>query len=491
MTGRRTPFQTVALASLACLAASVSGCSLGDGASKSGGPSPSTDADRPITLRFASGDPSVTTMTFVRELARISGGRLRAVLERYDDDATDTDQQIARDLAAGRLDVADVAARAWESQRATAFRALQSPFLITSDELLDRVVSDRRISDPLLRSLQSLDVTGLALTPRGVRYLFATERPLDRPNAFRGARIRVNQSPTTNDIVTALHARPDTAVRSGRDVVNALRTGRLDAVEADMRLAAFSGYARGAPHVAAALFPKVTALVANTNRLTQLGSQATDWIREAAQRAAEAERARDHRSAWSAACGGGLKPVNPSPAQLDALHAAQLDTYSQLDGDVHAAVVIDRIGLLATESARVDPWARCNNNAPIRSQTKVIDGTYEVTITQADLDRTGTEPGNDGDYRIHIGNGRYAILHMRDAVDPEWPGWDFKRDPVEVGSVLLKGDRALFRPETSIAVGGTPNTYRFELFRDRLRWRHVSGPDDFVLYTRHPWRKVE
>jgi TRAP-type C4-dicarboxylate transport system substrate-binding protein len=489
---RTTAARPVALAALLpCLAAALAGCSLGGGSSKSGGsPAEPGPANRTITLRYASADAGAVAPTFATELARLSGGRLRAVTVRYDDRATDVDQRIARDVAGGRLDVADVAARAWESLGATGLRAFQSPFLITSDALLDRVVADRRIAGPLLRSLSPLRVTGLALTPRGVRYLFA-DRPLDRPDAFKGARIRVNESPTTEDILSELGARPTTSVRNGPDVIAALRDGNLDAVEANMRLATAAGYVREAPHLSPPLYAKVTTLVANSKRLEQLGPAAASWVREAAARAAAAERAHDDRSSWVAACASGLRVATPTPAQLDALQVSVVDTHTNLDADPVAAVAVDRIGLLATQTPRVDPWAHCAGERAWSSPTRDIDGTYEVTITQADLDRTGTEPGNDGPYRLYSGNGRYALLHM--VPDPTWPpGWDFNRDPVDVGTVRVEGDRAQFRNEKSILVGTAGATiYRFELFRDRLRWRYVSGTEDFVVWSGRPWRKVD
>ena len=52
--------------------------------------------------------------------------------------------------------------------------------------------------------------------------------------------------------------------------------------------------------------------------------------------------------------------------------------------------------------------------------------------------------------------------------------------------MLVLGDRALFRPETSPS---QPRLERFELFRDRLRWTYVSG-EDFLVWNRRPWRKV-
>jgi len=218
------------------LAAAVTGCSLGSGSSKAGGPAATPEpAARVVTVRFATADPGVGQAEFFAQLLRVSGGRLRAKPVRYDRNATDIDQRIARDLAAGRIDVADVGARAWESLGVAGPSAFQSPFLINSDALLDRATSDPRVARPILQSLDGLNVTGLAVAPVGVRYLFSVKRPLDTPRAFAGARVRINASATTEDMLRALHARPTTAVRSGPDVIAALRAGRLDAVEADRK----------------------------------------------------------------------------------------------------------------------------------------------------------------------------------------------------------------------------------------------------------------
>src|SRR4051812_26033066 len=127
-------------AGLGLLTVCLAGCSLGG--AKSGGPrARAQTAPRPVTLRVASAGDRAVTGTFIRELERVSGGRLRAVVVRYDDLAPDIDQRIARDVAAGKIDVADVAVRAWESLGVSGFRAFQSPGLIASDALLDRALS--------------------------------------------------------------------------------------------------------------------------------------------------------------------------------------------------------------------------------------------------------------------------------------------------------------------------------------------------------------
>jgi TRAP-type C4-dicarboxylate transport system substrate-binding protein len=485
------PRPCVLAVTLVCLAAGLAGCALGSGSSKAGGPAPtpvSRQATATLTIRVAGGTPGSSLEEFMRHLARASGGRMRAQLVLYDMSATDVDQRLARDLARGRIDVADIAARAWESLGLTATSAFQSPFLLTSDALLDRVARDARITRPILDSVSTAGVTGLAVVPGGVRYVFAADRPLDSPQAFAGARIRVQESATTDAILRSLGARPITTIRNGGEVIAALRSGRLDAVEADMRTAVTNGYVKAAPHISSPLFAKVTTLAANSQRLRALGPTAAGWLRVAAARTAAAEIAGDDRTFWASACAAGLKPHPSTPAQLDALHTALLQVHSTLDGDQTARLAIDRMGLYAVREPAADPWMRCGRTAAGAARESVLDGAYEHTVTAEDEARAGSPPGNAGHYRVEFDHGRYAVFHLGPA-DPEQPGWDFARDPVEVGSVLVRGDVATLRPETSISVGSMPKIYRFELFRGRLRWHYVRGIEDFLM-TADTWRKV-
>jgi hypothetical protein len=181
-----------------------------------------------------------------------------------------------------------------------------------------------------------------------------------------------------------------------------------------------------------------------------------------------------------------MKPVSPTPEQLDALHAATEDVDAALDGDPGSAVAIDRIELLATRAPAHDPWARCGGRAPRESSP--LDGTYAFKYSAAELASMGSEPGNDGAYRVQFGHGRFAIMHLGTS-DPTWPGWDFQRDPVEVGSLLVRGGVAVLRPQTSIGVGSRTRTLHYELFRDRLTWTRAKPGDD-VLFIARPWRRT-
>ncbi len=125
---RRAAWRWPALALIGVLAAA--GCS-GRGASKAGG-APEAAPDGTITLTFASGDPLPVDTTFAALVAKDSGGHLKLHTSYYNARSTSVDVRLAAALAAGKLDVGDVASRAWESQGIEAFRAYQVPFLVTS-----------------------------------------------------------------------------------------------------------------------------------------------------------------------------------------------------------------------------------------------------------------------------------------------------------------------------------------------------------------------
>ena len=470
----------------------LAGCG-GSGADKSGGPPRTkTAAHDVVTLRFASGETRPIDEAFAAALKRRSHGRLKLkdVSNGYDRMTTNVDQQIVRDLIARKLDLADVAARAWESEGVTAFRVFQEPFLITSRALLNRVAASSLITKPLLASLARVRVTGLVVVPRGIRYVFGRRQSFDTVAAFKGARIRISVSPTTTGELTDLGAHPVTSVRSNTDTLVALERKRLDGIETDIETAVVNGYVHETPHVAVdgALFAKVTTLVASTPQLAALGRQAIEWIRQAAADSLVATTGDGgDRSAWRSACGGGIRVSAATGAELDKLYAAELPTYTTIDGDPATELVVDRIGLLATETPRSDPWTSCNGGRPTTSASAPIDGIYTFQISEADTERFGDAgTGNSGGVRVQIREGRYALFHYAPP-DPAWPGFDFARDPVEVGTVRVVGNKVTFRPNTSIRVGSVPETHRFELFRNRLSFFGGARNEYFLA---RPWHKI-
>jgi TRAP-type C4-dicarboxylate transport system substrate-binding protein len=472
----------------------VAGCD-GPGTGKAGG-APAAVPTGTITLTFASGDLKPVDATFANLVNRDSGGHLRLRTVRYDYNSPSVDQRVAADLKNGKLDVGDVGSRAWESLGVSAFRAYQEPFLIASRELLDAAVTGT-VASGLLATLKPAGITGLAIAPDSVRYLYST-RPLTTPAQFSGAKIRINDSATTNEVLAALGATPVTGMPSGSATVQALHDGRLTAIESNPVNAMQNGYLAAAPYVAvnAPLFAKTVTFAVNSARLGHLPARDAGWLRQAAQQAAAAEAtSAADRTIWGTLCGQGLKPLALTAQQLTVLQTAEASTYADLAADAPTTLAIDRIGSLAITEPRTDAWATCHGVQDFPSPTKVLDGSYGITVTQAEVAASGdcTNCGNAGTFRLAIRDGRYALYHpVRVNADPDEPSVSFQKtwrpeDPTEVGTISITGNQAALVPEVNQQNGSVPSAYTFELFHGLLTWHQLSGP---TSDTTHPWRKL-
>jgi TRAP-type C4-dicarboxylate transport system substrate-binding protein len=488
-TGRLRTWPALALISVLAAA----GCN-GSGASKAGG-APEAAPDGTVTLSFASADPLPVDATFANLVAKDSGGHLKLRTVYYNGRSTSVDLTVAAAVRSGKLDVGDVGSRAWESFGVEAFRAYQDPFLITSSELLDQA-STGTVATDLLATLKPAKVTGLAIVPDSIRYLFST-RPLNTAAQFIGAKIRVNDSATSSEVITALGATPVTDIASGPPAVQALRDGKLTAVEADPANA--NGYVQVAPYVVVnePLFAKTTTLVVSSAVLATLPGQDASWLREAAvQAAAGQDGGAAERVHWGSLCGEGLKPLAVTPGQFTVLHDEEGATYADISGDPQAALAVDRIGGLATREPRMDAWATCHGvGAGGASPTAILDGTYGTTWTQADVVASGdcADCGNAGTFTLAIHDGRYALYHpVQLNSNPSEPDVAFMKawkpaDPVEVGTISVTGDTATLTPDTNQNNGSAPSTFTFELFRDMLTWHVVSGSG---WDSPRPWRRL-
>ena len=167
-----------------------------------------------------------------------------------------------------------------------------------------------------------------------------------------------------------------------------------------------------------------------------------------------------------------------------------------LASDPQTALAIDRIGGLTTSEPRMDSWATCHGVGIATSPTKALDGSYGITITQAEVAASGdcTDCGNAGTLRLVIQDGRYALYHpVQIDANPAEPSvqsmleW-LPDDPVEVGTITITGNRATFVPEVNQQNGSVTQTFTFELFRGLLTWHLLSG--QFGWDSTHPWRKL-
>ena len=192
----------------------LSGCVDGGASTKAGG-----DAE-PVALRIGTADGPGTPAAdqideFVRQVDDLSGGLLQVepMWEAAGPDQDDWDQQVARLVVSGDVDLGMIPARAWDTEGVTTMRALHAPLLVAADDLLDRVVTDG-IAEEMLAGLDAIGVTGLALVPEGLRHVFSFGDPcchlrtsLERRSGHRRRRPRTRCS---------RHSAPDPTTSVGR-----------------------------------------------------------------------------------------------------------------------------------------------------------------------------------------------------------------------------------------------------------------------------------
>lgn len=378
----------------------VSGC-VDDGSStKAGG------GAQPMTLRLGTADTPGTPAAdqieeFVRRVDELSDGRLRVepVWEAAGASRDDWDQQVARLVVGGDVDLAVVPARAWDTEGVSTLRALHAPFLVATDELLDRVVTDE-VADEMLTGLHEIEITGLTLVPEGLRHVFSFGDPLLSPDDFVGSTIRAPTSNTTYALFEALGAKPDdlggSSARPGEPYATGVADGSVAAAESSFAQAvSLPEYGPTAGNVV--LFPKVNVFVASSETFDALSEDRQQILRDAAR--ATRDRAvannRDDAEFAEEYCAIGGRIVLATDAEVEALRAATEVVYRDLERDPATAAMLDRIRELARETPPADLVEACGPTTPAEPVTggpaEFPEGTYRAEITAESLIEAGVD----------------------------------------------------------------------------------------------------
>jgi TRAP-type C4-dicarboxylate transport system substrate-binding protein len=320
---------------------------------------------RPLVLTMAL--PSASNpgaMRFVDDVRRLTRGTLRIRLAAgYATTSTHAstavaEQRTAARLQTGQVQLAWLAAWAWETQRVRSFRALQAPLLIGDVALLRRVVTST-IARDMLRGAEDRGVVGLGLVPDGLRRLVARDRRLVSPAAFAGARILV-RSPGMARIVRALGATPipDQGGSSGL----ALQQRGVDAADTELQVVIGDGYSEAARYVSAnlVLFPRADIIDINRHVFDQLTRAEQQALREAARRSVDAVTrglAEQEAAMAEVLCERGMRFVRASREQLAQLAAALRPVTARLERDRQTRTFIERIAALKRQTPPGPPLA--------------------------------------------------------------------------------------------------------------------------------------
>ena len=350
---RNTP-RRWALVLVLALLASAAACS-GDSTTPA-----TVDTPGPVTLKLGTADDDqrpggLAIVQFVEQVRTMSGGKLLVypVWEAAGTDVQQWDQAIAGMLKDRKLDLAMIPSRSWDTEGVTTLRALNAPFLVTSDALADKIVTDKNMSAQLMAGLDTAGATGLALMPESLRHPFGFDHALVSPTDFQGKGIRTTKSNLGDATIQALGGKPDDPV--GEAFASAVRAGTLAGAETGFVLSD----ALPTPGAVAAnvtFTTKVNALVANSALFGELSSENQAILRDAAAVTSQWVLSNRTTEAANAAayCNRGGKIVTATPANLQALTRAVQPIYKQLEQDPTTKSIITQIRSLK-QSTPVPP----------------------------------------------------------------------------------------------------------------------------------------
>jgi len=475
---------------IATVALVVAGCA-GSGSNKAGG----TIARKPLVLTLANplGD-SEEVDGFASEVRRLSNGAMRIYVEdrwRYGQVAFE--DALIGDVRAGKADLGIAGSRAWDSVGVMSMRALGAPFLIASYALQERVLRSPLIV-PMLKGLAPLGLVGLGVLPGPLRYPFGVVRPLLGPSDYARLRIGLQPSPVGSATLRALGATP-VGFAVGAPIVG------LGGVEQQIS-SVQNQYYRVARYLTAnvVLWPRPLVLFANRNAFAKLTRTQQRILMQAAEDdvAPETRMMQEaQRISTAALCHTHrLRFVTASSADLAALERAVQPVYAMLYRDPRTRAQIAAIGAMRRRNAP-EPAVRCPRFAPAGAAKGPLDGVYQFTVSFADLQAAGADPGellpeNVGKMTFVFDKGRFAFTQ-------EYPQgqsctWGY-------GTLTIKRDTLtqLFTDGGGMAPGNATNkpgedfTFDWSLYRDILTLHRLKGTPPGTVPTADfakPWRRV-
>jgi TRAP-type C4-dicarboxylate transport system substrate-binding protein len=273
--------------------------------------------------------------------------------------APDIEQQLIDAVAAGELDMAYVATRAFTDRGVTDFDALSAPFLV-GDYDVQQAIFESDIPDRMLAGVDLAGVTALALAPGPFRYLQGVDRTFASPADIAGATFHTFTSPIYAATAEALGGRHTELWGPDRD--RGLEDGTLDLTENGLGWMASNGRTNHVT-VGAALWPATGVLIINDDVLDSMSDSQIAVLRQVAggRLPAPADYADTDAEDLARLCAMGKDVHVATPAELDGLRAAVRPVYDQLQADETTAGYITEIQTFEGQSTpdRITPPDTC------------------------------------------------------------------------------------------------------------------------------------
>ena len=489
METRRLTRWTVA-AVLTGLALALAACG-GASSDKAGG----ADKSKPRVLTMVSQSGTTAQLAaFAEELIRLSNGTLKVEFkEGWRPGEAGYEAGTLDDVKSGKIEMAWVGARAFDTVGVTNFQALIAPLLIDSYDLEARVFEEG-IPKRMLEGIDQLDLVGIGVLPGPMRKLLGVSQPFVRPRDFAGQVVGLQDSAVAQKTVKALGAAP-------RPVPAQTSLDGLDAYEQQLGSIAGNRYDSTAKYVTANvnLWPRPLVIVMGQEAFESLTDEQQSALRDAAVAAVAGalavSRAEDDEAA-AILCRRGMIFAVASETDLAELRSALEPVYAELTADPETKSHIDAIANLKAEIAASAEAPACTPTespataSPVKAERTPIDGEYEFTTTAEELLAAGSPDAlaeNFGKFRWILGSGRFEMTQKNGASDRWTKGTYVVRKNIVEFTVEAFGGTA---PNNASEKTGEVYTYTWSLYRDQLKLGPVEGAISPETFRAKPWRRV-
>ena len=355
---------------------------------------------RVLTMAVQSGVPDQMS-AFAEEVSRLSNGTLEI---RFSDKwrlgEPTYEAGTIEDVKAGKVDLAWVGARAFDTVGVTSFQALLAPQLIDSYDL-EAKVFEEGIPDEMLKAVDELDVVGIGVLPGPMRKLLGVSGPFVSPGDFAGQTVGIQDSAVAKQTLDALGATP-------KPVPAEAPLDGLDAYEQQLASIAGNSYDADAKYVTSNvnLWPRPFVIVMGNDAYDSLTDEQQSVLGDAAEsaipKALEASRAEDEE-AVAQLCRRGLTFATASETDLAELRSAFEPVYADLGSDAETKSYLDAIIRLKTEIAASAEAPGCAaSDSGGSASAGIPEGTYETTITRDDYADWGVEVENTGVFTLEF-----------------------------------------------------------------------------------------
>jgi TRAP-type C4-dicarboxylate transport system substrate-binding protein len=475
---RRSRTRAFTLLAAVAVALAASACT-GSGVDKAGG----TRTEPPVVLTLADHEQAPDQVQFwIDEVQRRSGGSLRIqVTNNWRDQEFDYDKATIADVQAGKVQLAKVAARAYDTVGVTSFQALLAPLLIDNQTLEQRVL-ESDLAGQMLAGTSKLGLVGLAVLPTDLRKPLGLSRPLVAAEDYRGARIGVREGKVAKATFTALGATPVGYVPGGP-------LSGLDGVELGLQTIEGSEYDRQAKAVTAnvTLWPKLVTVVMNRKVFESLTPSQQDALRQAGASVLAGQLKLMHDvnngEARDSLCRRGLRFLRASNQELAELRRAVQPVYDTLERNAETRSLLQRIQAMKRETGATAtpdaPGCSPSDSVPAAAnqQATALEGVYTGTVTRVPPLWPVNE--NLGDYKVTFVGGRF----------------EYSQDS-PAGSFASSGTYAIDKNQVVVTFDAGDNrgerlACEWSLYKDTLTLRRSRSPPlecGFLQLT--PWRRA-